>query len=160
MAELLIGLALILLSAVIYFQSGTFPVGDATQLNPGSFPKVIALALAILSIILVIVKIKELVSKRAEATEINRKEYMKELMIEYRLVFITFFSLLLYVFLMQFIGFIITTICFIIGIGLLVGPKKKKDVLIISITSVVVTLSTYLFFENVLHVRFPSGLFF
>lgn len=160
MAELLIGLALIFLSAVIYFQSGTFPAGDPTQLNPGSFPKVIAVSLAVLSLILVLSKIRELVNNRAALAGLDKKQYFKELVVEYRLVLITLVSLLLYVILMQFIGFIITTICFIIAMGLLIGPKKKKDVLIISIVAVVVTLGTYLFFENVLYVRFPSGLFF
>ncbi|MCL7747971.1 tripartite tricarboxylate transporter TctB family protein [Halalkalibacter alkaliphilus] len=160
MGELLIGIALIVLCIIIYSQSGDFPQFNETTLNPGSFPQLIAILLGLLSLILVISKIKDLISQKAELSKMNVREYLKEVLVEYKLVFITLISLFLYIFLMQFIGFIVTTIIFIIVTSLIIGPKKKKDIIVATIVSVVITVTTYVFFENVLHVRFPSGLFF
>lgn len=160
MGELLIGIVLILLCLVIYSQSGDFPYFNEVHLNAGSFPKVIAILLGLLSLILVVSKAKELLSQKADSAKLNVRDYLHELYKEYKLVFLTLISLFLYIFLMQYIGFILTTICFIIVTGLVIGPKKKKDILLISAVAVLITFSTYFFFENVLHVRFPSGLFF
>ncbi|MFC0472532.1 tripartite tricarboxylate transporter TctB family protein [Halalkalibacter kiskunsagensis] len=160
MGELLIGIALIVLCILIYSQSGDFPQFNETTLNPGSFPQLIAILLALLSLILIILKGKELLSQKAEIHKKNVSEYLKELFVEYKLVFIAIVNLFLYIFLMQFIGFVVTTIIFIIVTGLIIGPKKKKDIVKISIISVVITVTAYIFFENVLYVRFPSGILF
>ncbi|GAE27192.1 hypothetical protein JCM9140_3316 [Halalkalibacter wakoensis JCM 9140] len=105
-------------------------------------------------------KVRDLISQRAELKKLKVREYVKEVFIEYKLVFITLLNFFLYIFLMQYIGFIITTIIFIIVTAIIIGPKKKKDLLVATIVSVVITVSTYIFFQNVLYVRFPSGLFF
>ncbi|UCZ53195.1 tripartite tricarboxylate transporter TctB family protein [Bacillus shivajii] len=160
MGELLTGLFLFILSIIIYFQSGDFPSLNETHLNAGSFPKLIAMLLALLSLLLMIKKAKELIKKKAELSEMNVKDYLKELLIEYKLVFFTLIVLFLYISIMPFIGFIISTIIFIIVTGLVISSKKKKDSIILSVTAVVITLSAYFFFQNVLHVRFPSGLLF
>ncbi|MDQ0256626.1 hypothetical protein J2S74_004048 [Evansella vedderi] len=160
MGEILIGIVIIILCIIIYFQSGDFPYFNEVHLNAGSFPKLIAILLAFLSLILVISKVKELLSKRAELEKVDVKVYVKKLIKEYKLVFFTLFSLLGYIFLMQYIGFIVTTILFIIVTGYVIGPKSKKDLLIISLVSVIITFSVYAFFQNVLHVRFPTGVLF
>ncbi|WP_209121906.1 tripartite tricarboxylate transporter TctB family protein [Alkalihalobacillus sp. BA299] len=160
MGEILIGIALIIICIVIYSQSGDFPYFNEVHLNAGSFPKLIAVLLGILSLMLVISKAKELLSQKAEIAKLDLREYLRGVYKEHKLVFFTLISLFLYIFIMQFIGFVLTTIVFIITTGLIIGPKKKKNIFIISVVAVVITFSTYLFFENVLHVRFPSGLFF
>lgn len=160
MGEIVIGILLIILSVVIYTQAGVFPPTNEAQLNAGSFPSAIAILLALLSLILIISNSRKLIRRKAELKEMDTKTYLKGLYPEYKYVLFTLASLFVYILLMQVIGFIITTILFIIITGYVLGPKTKKDIVIISVISLVVTLSTYTFFENVLHVRFPSGLFF
>ncbi len=160
MGELLIGIFLIIFCIIIFLQAGDLPSFNETVLNAGSFPKFIAVILSILCLILIVSKAIELFRQRTKTTKLNYKKYFKEVFKEYKLVFFALISLFLYIFLMQFIGFIVTTILFIISTGFIIGPKKKKNVLIISGVAVVITFSTYLFFQNVLHVRFPTGLFF
>ena len=160
MGELLIGIALIIICLLIYSQSGNFPNFNEVHLNAGSFPKTIAILLGLLSLFLIVSKVKELLSQKGNESKINITENLKNLYKEYRLPIITLIILFLYVFLMEYIGFILTTISFIIVTGLVIGPKRKKNVLVISAVAVLITISTYLFFENVLHVRFPSGFFF
>ncbi|MTD30623.1 tripartite tricarboxylate transporter TctB family protein [Planomicrobium sp. YIM 101495] len=157
MGEILIGLALIALCLVVYLESGNYTSLTEMHLDPGSFPTLIAALLTFLSLILIIGKVVEL-RKRKPATK--PKKSLKEFYTEYRLVLLTVLLFIVYIFLMQFIGFVVTTILFIIGAGVLIGSRKKKDLIIISSVAVIVTLSTYFFFENVLYIRFPSGIFF
>ncbi len=160
MGELLIGIFLIIFCIIIILQAGDLPSFNEAVLNAGSFPRFIAALLATLCLILVVSKAIELSKQKAEMAKIDLKEYFLQVFKEYKLVFFALISLFLYIFLMQFTGFILTTIIFIITTGLIIGPKKKKNILTISIVSVIITFSTYLFFQNVLHVRFPTGLFF
>lgn len=160
MGELLLGIVLIILSLVIYLKSGNLPNFNEGLLNAGSFPKLIAILLGILSLILVVSKVRQLLNQKLELSKMNLSDYLKEVYIEYKLVFFALSSFFLYIFFIKYIGFILTTISFIIVTGLIIGPKKKKDLLLITAVAVTITLIVYFFFKNVLHVRFPTGLFF
>lgn len=160
MGEIVIGIVLIVFCAIIFWKSGSFPEGNEAQLGAGSFPVLIASLLSLLALLLVILKAKELFQQKAERSKVDVKEYLKGFYAEYKLVILTLLIFVIYIFLMQFIGFIVTTILFIIATGLLIGSRKKKDIMTVSIVAVAVTLTTYYFFENVLYVRFPTGIFF
>ncbi|MEC5423383.1 tripartite tricarboxylate transporter TctB family protein [Virgibacillus sp. C22-A2] len=160
MGEILIGILLIIFSALIYFNSGDFPQLNETHLDPGSYPKLIALLLILLSLILIIKKTVRLLKSNTISFDSGFKDFMKKQWKEYHLVVYTLVILALYILLMNVLGFIISSIAFIIAAGLLIGPRKKKDVMVISLISFVITFGVYLFFENVLYVRFPNGILF
>jgi hypothetical protein len=160
MGEIVIGVLLILLSALIYFNSGDFPQLNETHLDPGSFPKLIAALLIFLSLILIIKQIVLLVKTKGFGIPKGFKDFLRNQWHEYKLVIYMLIMLGLYIFTMDILGFIITTIIFIIAAGLLIGPMKKKNVITISVISFVTTFGVYFFFENVLYVRFPDGIFF
>lgn len=160
MGEILIGLALIVLGAVIYLQSNDFPALNEVHLDAGSFPKLIAALLILLSLVLILQKGIALMRSRTPGGRPEMGERFRSFYREYKLVILTLVIFFVYIFLMQFIGFVVSTILFIVVTGLLVGSRAKKDILVISIVSIAITLGTYFFFENVLNVRFPSGIFF
>lgn len=160
MGEILIGLALIVLGAVIYLQSNDFPALNEVHLDAGSFPKLIAALLILLSLVLILQKGIALMRSRTPGGRPGMGERFRSFYREYKLVILTLVIFFVYIFLMQFIGFVVSTILFIVVTGLLVGSRAKKDILVISIVSIAITLGTYFFFENVLNVRFPSGIFF
>ncbi|PAV30777.1 hypothetical protein CIL05_03375 [Virgibacillus profundi] len=160
MGEIVIGILLILLSALIYFNSGDFPQLNETHLDPGSYPKLLALLLFLLSLILVIKSSVNLLKSKTSLFDSGIKDFLKKQWKEYKLVVYSLVILGLYILLLNVLGFIISSIAFIIAAGLLIGPKKKKDLITISIVSFVVTFGVYFFFENVLYVRFPNGIFF
>lgn len=160
MGEILIGVLLILLSALIYFNSGDFPQLNETHLGPESFPNLIALLLTLLSFVLIIKNVITLLKSKAASFDIGIKDYLKKQWQEYRLVVYTLVILALYIFLLDVLGFVFSSIAFVIATGLLLGPRNKKSVIVISLVSFIVTLGMYFFFENVLYVRFPNGIFF
>ncbi|MFD1037301.1 tripartite tricarboxylate transporter TctB family protein [Virgibacillus byunsanensis] len=160
MGEILIGILLIFFSALIYFNSGDFPQLNETHLDPGSYPKLIALLLILLSLVMIIKKTVQLLQSKTISFDTGMKDFVKKQWKEYHLVVYTLVILALYIFLLNVLGFIISSIAFIIAAGLLIGPRKKKDVMVISLISFVITFGVYLFFENVLYVRFPNGILF
>ncbi|WP_404335454.1 tripartite tricarboxylate transporter TctB family protein [Planococcus rifietoensis] len=160
MGEILIGVTLIALGAVIYLQSNDFPALNEVHLDAGSFPKLIAGLLILLSLMLIIKQGLVLMKSKSTGERQGAGESARDFYNEYKLVILTLLVFFIYIFLMQFIGFVVSTIVFIIFTGLLVGSRAKKDIMVITIVSVAITLGTYFFFENFLNVRFPSGIFF
>lgn len=157
MGELILALMLVILSILIYTQTGDLPSMNESQLDPGSFPQLIAILLGLLSLFLVIQKSIQLIKTR-EGKPL--KESLRAVLIEHKLVFITLALLLFYIIAIQIIGFIISTILFMVTTALIIGPRTKKDIITISSIALILTVSLYLFFQNVLQVRFPTGLFF
>ncbi|GAB3798183.1 tripartite tricarboxylate transporter TctB family protein [Virgibacillus kimchii] len=162
MGEIVIGIFLILLSALIYFNSGDFAQLNAaeTHLDPGSYPKLIAALLFLLSLILIVKQMVTLIKAKEFGFKNSFKDFLQRQWHEYRLVFYMLAVLGLYIFTINLLGFIVSTILFIIAAGLLIGPIKKKNVITIAIISFAMTFAVYFFFENVLYVRFPNGIFF
>ncbi|TFB24477.1 hypothetical protein E3U55_02985 [Filobacillus milosensis] len=161
LGELILGLLLVLLSILIYTQTGDLPSMNESQLDAGSFPQFIAILLGLLSLILVIKQSIHLLKQNQNKEQsANIKETLLDVYREHKLVLITLSLIFLYIILIQIIGFIISSIAFMIITALVIGPRKKKDVITISSIAVILTIGLYFFFQNVLQVRFPSGVFF
>lgn len=159
MGEIIIGLVLIALGLLIYIQGGNLPSLNEAFFNAGSFPRMIAAMLILLSFILILSKLNELRKKKPAEDKVSNKEKLAAFYKEYKLVILTTAVFFVYIFLLQFIGFVVSTILFIIGTAILIGYRKRKEVVTISAVAVILTLTIYFFFENVLYVRFPSGIF-
>nr|WP_279401848.1 tripartite tricarboxylate transporter TctB family protein [Piscibacillus salipiscarius] len=70
---------------------------------------------------------------------------IKDIIREHKLVFITLGLLLLYILFIQIIGFIISSIIFMIVTALIVGPRTKKDIITITSIAFVLTIGLYVF---------------
>lgn len=159
MGEIIIGLVLIGLGLLIFIQGGNLPSLNEAFFNAGSFPRMIAAVLILLSILLILSKLNELRKMEPAEDKVSNKERLAAFYKEYKLVILTTAVFFVYIFLLQFIGFVVSTILFIIGTAILIGYRKRKEVMTISAVAVILTLTIYFFFENVLYVRFPSGIF-
>lgn len=159
MGEIIIGLVLIGLGLLIFIQGGNLPSLNEAFFNAGSFPRMIAAVLILLSILLILSKLNELRKMEPAEDKVSNKKRLAAFYKEYKLVILTTAVFFVYIFLLQFIGFVVSTILFIIGTAILIGYRKRKEVMTISAVAVILTLTIYFFFENVLYVRFPSGIF-
>ncbi|WP_091773835.1 tripartite tricarboxylate transporter TctB family protein [Piscibacillus halophilus] len=162
MGEIIMGLLLILLSLLIYTHSDDLPSMNESQLDAGSFPQIIAILLGILSLLLVLTKTIKLIKERQAQDESPKsiKKALIDLYQEHKLVLLILSVLFIYIVLVQVIGFIISSIAFMIVTALIIGPKTKKDIILISSIAVILTVGLYMFFQEILKVRFPTGLFF
>lgn len=164
MGEVIIGIALLLLSVMVYIQSGAFiEAGIIDAVGAGFFPRIIAVPMGLLAVSLLVIKTKELIQRETKDKRCFRavvSDFFEKILYRYRYVFIATTAFSLYVVLMNYFGFRLTTFLFIFITGWLIGPKKKKNALPIALVAVVVTFGTHYFFQNFLYVRFPRGIFF
>ncbi len=152
-SDKLLAIAFFLLSILLFSTSYTFP---ATSLSTGAagasfFPQVWAIILAVLSGILFF-KSKGSLKGTGSWLLVKVRENKK--------VFYMLFIALIYIFLMDKIGFMITTFLFLlISIYLLDSTKQLSKLKIFSI-SISISLFTYLTFSKVLKVFLPTGILF
>ncbi len=155
MGELIIGILFLLLSIIIFWQTGKLSVSRYDPLGAAGFPRLIVIIMAILSVILIIKKLKTI---NLQSVKFNFKDIIKK----NRLVVFTLFNFLVYILLMRYIGFRISTFLFLFGTQILIGPKVKTGITYFTIflVAIFISLGSFYFFENYLGVIFPSGLFF
>ncbi|SJZ70930.1 tripartite tricarboxylate transporter TctB family protein [Selenihalanaerobacter shriftii] len=153
MGEILIGIILLILSSVVYLQADAFPVSKYAVLGPGAFPKLIAIFMGVLSLLLILSKIKDVFNKESSfnfTTVLNRYKYP----------FFTLMFFLIYIKLMRYIGFRISTFSFIIATQWMLGPNKMKKLPIMLVIAIILSLGSYYFFQSYLTVVFPTGILF
>lgn len=153
MGELIVGIFFLILSLIIFFQAGSLPVSSYEPLGPAGFPKIIVSAMGILSIFLIVKKLKTIDLNQAGLD-------FKKILKEYKLIFVTLFNFFIYILIMRYIGFRISTFIFVFTTQLLLGPRKERKYFIIGSVALVISLGSYYFFQNYLGVIFPTGLFF
>lgn len=87
MGELIVAIALIVLSVLIYTQTDDLPSMNESQLDAGSFPQFVAIILGGLSLILAIKQTIVLVKARQQNNETSIKEQLLYIVKEHKLVF-------------------------------------------------------------------------
>lgn len=81
-----------------------------------------------------------------------------ELISENREVILTFVCLLLYIALLQPVGFIIMSALYIFAESIILTPKGKRNPLIAAIVGIVAAVAVDFIFVNLLHVLLPAGI--
>jgi len=154
MGEMIIAALFLLLSIFMFINSNGFVSNfDRGTLGAAGFPKLIAVFMFFLSLIYIIKYIRA-------NKKINRTFDFKSIYEEYKFVIITVLLFLFYVITMKFIGFIISTSIYLLASQWLLSDRKKKNIPIIIIMTLFISLGAYYFFTSYLSVTFPAGIFF
>ncbi|MDK2986168.1 MAG: Tripartite tricarboxylate transporter TctB family [Clostridia bacterium] len=127
------GSILLVFSVWFYFTAQTIPKGNVSGMPPSFFPSFLAIILGILSFIVVIKGIKQILA--GSQLKIERKNHKN--------VFLLFLLLIAYLFAFQHLGFIVTTIIYLILVMLLLKAGKLVKIVPISI---IITLAVYYIF--------------
>ncbi|MTW87437.1 hypothetical protein F3157_17545 [Virgibacillus dakarensis] len=117
---------------------------EASKVGANFFPYMIAILIVFLSIISIIKDGKETYEKEAE------NESKKTSFIQFLMVFI---SMVLWIYIVPFLGYIITTALFIGGLMWLFGNRNPYQLLLVSISF---SLITSYVFVNLLSVNLPE----
>ena len=147
MLEKLFLLFLCIISAFLYFITFNFEVFkmDKYSLGPAFFPRFICIILFLIALILLIFSIKNKNFSKIKDKSSNLK---------YSVVTIILF--IIYIFLIERLGYFTSTIMFMISIIFLL---KSKSLLINIIFSVVFSSVIYLLFSKGFNVSLPEGIF-
>jgi len=164
-SNIIIGILLLALSIFYYLSTRGLPPPSKTE-NLGSafFPHLLAIVLALLSLMLIFnaFLFRSPSDQEEEKSAIAGGERLEEDSftaegISYKFLLGTIGASILYVILLPVIGYVIVTPIFLIGMIRLLGKKQWLHNIAISI---LLTVSLYLLFGKMLGVALPPGLFF
>nr|WP_239565421.1 tripartite tricarboxylate transporter TctB family protein [Brevibacillus fulvus] len=139
-------MALIILSVAAWITASDFPAVGDTDVGAGFFPKMIASVLILLSLVMIFSSFRRQPGNEPETGAIPWSKTI-----------LGFILTFLYLALVYFGGFYISTPLFMICFIWLFGYRKTIPAVAVT---VVVTLFVYLVFEKVLQVPLPAGVFF
>lgn len=153
MGDIIISFVFIILSVFMLISSSQFTSGfNQESLGAAGFPRLIAIIILILAIINLIKGLRN----NSKSTNMT----IKEIFNEYKFVIILLTIFFVYIVLMKYIGFVLSTMIFLLSSQWILSNKSKKNIPIIIIITLLISLGAYFFFTSYLTVVFPAGIFF
>lgn len=150
--DFVVGVFFLAAAIAIYVMAMALPPSLMGGLGSDFMPKILAVAtgvLAVLQIISGIHKIRIYVPEE-EKEEADKPEYLR--------VLITIVAFTLYVSLMDFIGFILTSIVYLFVQMCILATKEQRNYILFAVIAVVFNVAVYFLFRNGLHVMLPVGI--
>ncbi|WP_047382210.1 tripartite tricarboxylate transporter TctB family protein [Cetobacterium sp. ZWU0022] len=143
MIEKIFSIFLLIISMIGYHLARSFENGFMIDngLGAGFFPKVVCIVLGILSLIMFI---------RSFKSNANYK-FCKD----NKNTFVVMGLCIIYLFLMQRIGYLLSTIIFSLGV---INVLDRKKIIINIMFSVIFTIGIYYLFSKVFNVSLPTGI--
>lgn len=152
----------IVFSIVMYIASNSIIKLTVSKIGADFVPKLVAIGMLILSVFYLIQAIKQQVRVNREGntnapteTDIDGKEKKK---ISPLSVLATVGLLVLYIALLPFIGFLITTTVYLFFQMYLLADKTERRIPLFVIISVVTSIFIYFIFKYVFYLMLPSGI--
>ncbi len=149
-----IGIGLLAFCGLLYWQTGLISIPPFVPIGPAFYPRVMLLFLAGLAVWLIG---EDLVKKRRSVGGAGQKTGAA---LNYRRVLWGFLIFLGYVASLDLIGFITSTLLFILGLSWAIGPRKVREIPKLVAVAAGTALACYLLFEKYLYVFLPRGLLF
>ena len=148
----------------MYAEALNLPEGLFGTLGPGYFPKIILACMIVASgslflrqALRAVVLLKDRQKEASSGSESSR-DYFKR----YRFVAFTFAAFFLYLFSMKWLGFLVSTLTFMLATMWMLAPADKNwgTVRVVALTSVLFTFGLYSLFTFVFSVMLPAGILF
>ena len=143
-----------LISVAMYFMAAALPKSKIMAIGPDFMPKIISLITFILAALLLVKTIYRTI-KKTEEPETAAKEF------DYRKMLCSLLLILVYVFLIQPIGFIAATLIYLLPQFIILAPKQertKKRIIELLITDIIFTFAVYFLFRYAFEIVLPAGL--
>ncbi len=145
-----------LLFAAVYFGIGmTIPEFNDGFISSDFMPKLYGIILMLLSGIQIIMGVRALKTNQAEDGKTETQENTSFIVPE---VVVAFIFLILYVALLNVLGFLLSTILFLLGMVTLFTQKGERNVVKIVLISVIFSVVVYLIFAKGFGLTLPEGL--
>ena len=145
-ADLIAGAAFLILAAAVFINSYRIRSYTTGSVGPEFFPRVIAVLLFLLSLLLILSAVR---SGGTERYTLNpRKKFL-----------VTFFGLFVYALCIQYAGFILmTTVYLFVHFTVLSGSKEKKSLLVHGLVSAGLSAGLYMLFVYGFDLLLPKGI--
>ena len=143
---------------ILAFQIPNFKGLGAPPIDAKFVPKLWGGLLMGLSLIVFLRGLLEYLKLKKEGKLPRSGISLKDRIIENREVILTFLCLLIYIWLLQPVGFIIMSALYIFAESMILTPKGKRKPLIAAIVGVAAAVVVDYAFVNLLHVLLPAGI--
>lgn len=147
-ADIISAIIGLLLSAYVWIASASFPQDVVMKIGPDFFPRIIAVAMAIASLFLLVQAVTNKTPEEAVQT-LN----LKDAGILRALAFLIL--AVVYVSVMDFLGFIISTIICLLVAMYILKLRNLKNMVLVSLGT---AMGVYFAFASILGIQLPSGL--
>lgn len=151
----IVSIILFVFSILLYIYSGTFPVrpNQPRVLNAGFYPQLLALILGGLAILHLIAAFKKDYEAKKEPIFWKNKS-------SFILFLKTLFMLVIYPFLLNYLGFGTATLIFITLMVYFLSNRESRSIKKMALISLAITAAIYLVFNEFINIPFPHGLMF
>jgi len=154
--DMIVGGFFMILSAGMMIMAKMLPKSSIMEIGPDFMPMCIGIVTFVLAAALALFNIKNLKMRTAEAEKMEKED------LDYKRMLISFILILVYVYLLQPVGFIVTTILYLPFQMYVLAPdekKTKKDIIQLAVTSVVFTFIVFFLFRYGFKIILPAGIF-
>ena len=151
--DLVSSIVFLIVAGMLFFHTGTYPerASGSIVLNPGFYPQLLGIILAVLSVILFLSSLKRE----------NQNDHKQEIWKTKKSVFLfllTLGLLVLYPFIMNYFGFATAAFIFLFTLITALTENAKSRILPILGVSLGLTIVMYLVFHVFLRIPFPTGI--
>lgn len=154
--DMIVGGFFMILSAGMMIMAKMLPKSTIMDIGPDFMPMCIGLVTFVLAAALAFLNLKNLKMRTAEAEKMEKEE------LDYKRMLTSFMLILVYVYLLQPVGFIVTTILYLPLQMYVLAPdekKTKKDIIQLTVISVIFTFVVFFLFRYGFKIILPAGIF-
>ncbi|MBE5985282.1 tripartite tricarboxylate transporter TctB family protein [Lacrimispora sp. AGF001] len=154
--DMIVGGFFMILSAGMMIMAKMLPKSTIMDIGPDFMPMCIGIVTFVLAAALAFLNLKNLKMRTAEAEKMEKED------LDYKRMLTSFMLILVYVYLLQPVGFIVTTILYLPFQMYVLAPdekKTKKDIIQLAVTSVIFTFVVFFLFRYGFKIILPAGIF-
>lgn len=146
----------IAISLFMIYLARMLPKSKVMSIGPDFMPTVIGVTTLILAVLLLILTVMRTKERETALAKAEPEDF------DYRRMLYSLVLILIYVFIMQPVGFILSTIIYLIPQFLVLAPdeeRNKKEAIKLVVISIIFTIIVFLLFRYGFKIVLPAGLF-
>ncbi|RMF83442.1 MAG: tripartite tricarboxylate transporter TctB family protein [Nitrospinota bacterium] len=143
--ELVLSVSIVALGIFIMVEASGFPTLSGGYPGPGLFPQILGALFILFGLWVVLQQVRRRAWPRWPRPFFTRERINALLVV---------LAVILYLLVVEYVGFILTVVCLLAGLMLSLGVRWRTSILL----SIALTMATYLLFNKLLGVPLPAGL--
>ena len=154
--DIVVGVFFMALSAAIMIGAQLLPKSKVMEIGPDFMPMCIGAVSFILAALLTFLNVKNMKLRIAEIDPASIPDC------DYKRVILSIILVLIYVFILQPVGFIISTLVYLMAQMIVLSPDDKRtkaDIIKLAVLNVVFTLVVFFLFRYGFKIVLPAGIF-
>lgn len=158
-SDIISGSVILLVSAILFYGTTQIRVIASMEgLTSRFFPRIVVGVMAVLGLLILVRGIKA--ARVSVSAEEDHADSSKGITTGTRCVIETLIAIFVYVFLMEPVGFLITTVLYLFVQMLILAPSPitKKNYLLFAMISLISSIGIYLLFTRVFYLLLPAGI--